>query len=96
MNLTNIAKVLGRSVASVHRVLRIGTPCHVDNRGQTKTTYNNRRYTFDMNKRNLQIRVRMWFLGLVDTIQEALDMPMIPLALIESENQTLDEDEDPA
>lgn len=98
MNLTHIASALGRSVASIHRVIRVGAPCPVDNRGQTKTAYGNRRYAFDMNKRSLRLRVRMYFLGIVDTLQEALDAQSIPLPLLKklSESTGDSEEEDPA
>ena len=98
MNLKHISEVLGRSPASVHRVLRIGNALNIDNRGQTRTTSNNRRYNHLMNRRNLRIRIRMWFHGIVDTLQEALEVRNIPLPLLKklSESSTLEEDEDPA
>ena len=98
MNLKNIAEVLGRSPASVHRVLRIGNNLNIDNRGQTRTTSNNRRYSYLMNRRTLRIRIRMWFHGIVDTLQEALEVRNIPLPLLKklSESSDSEEDEDPA
>ncbi len=98
MNMSHIAEVLGRSPASVHRVLRIGNALNIDNRGQTRTTSNNRRYNHLMNRRTLRIRIRMWFHGIVDTLQEALEVRNIPLPLLKKLNESSDseEDEDPA
>ena len=98
MNISHIATVLGRSPASIHRVIRIGSHCPVDNRGQTRTTSNNRRYNYLMNRRSLRIRIRMWFHGIVDTLQEALEVRNLPLPLLRklSESCADEDEEDPA
>ena len=96
MNIDHIAKVLGRSKASVHRVIRISGLPRIDNRGQTKNAWKVRQYDFDHMKHNLRIKVKLYLKGLVDTLDEALVIRMVPLSFFECENSDGEEDEDPA
>jgi len=95
MNMQHIATVLGRSLATIHRVtgpLKIAG--HVDNRGQSASQVNQRQYQFINSKPTIKLSVRLWLRGLVDSLAEAFDKRVIRLALSESSG---DEDpEDPA
>jgi len=96
MNISHIHDVLDRSLATIHRVTNMNRLENVDNRGQTDSEYASRQLAFSHEKKNIQIRLKLWFNDIVDTIQEAFETPMIPLALIQSENSQAEEDEDPA
>lgn len=96
MNLAHISDILGRSLATIHRVTDMLTHETVDNRGQRHTAYATRQLAFSKQVKTLRLRLKMWFTGLVDTLEEALEMNLVPLALIASENIIEEEDEEPA
>jgi len=95
MNMRHIQEVLGRSLATIHRVSSLYVHETVDNRGQKHSEYISRQNVFSRQKSILQIRLKLWFSGLADSLQEALEMPMVPLALISSENSCEDKGEEP-
>jgi IS30 family transposase len=94
MNMDQIASLLGRSLATVHRVTNLNRVGRVDNRGQCANAVNVRRYQFAMARPMIRLSLRLWLRGLVDSLSEAFDARIVKRILSESSG---DEDaEDPA
>ena len=96
MNIAHIAKILDRSLSTIHHAVSLNILEHLDNRGQSKTEAKNRNANFSFNEKALRIRIKMWLIGLCDTIKEAMQTPLAPLPLIVTENTGDEQDEDPA
>ncbi len=97
MNIAHIAELMGRSLATVHRILSMRPVDHVDNRGQTKSVYQSRTRSFALGKNLMRLQIKTWLRGLADTVTEALEDRTLTAALIRllSEISEGDEDEDP-
>lgn len=94
MNMEHIASLLGRSLATVHRVTNLNNIGRVDNRGQQANQVNVRRYQFAVSKPMMKLSLRLWLRGLVDSLSEAFDARIVKRLVSESSG---DEDaEDPA
>lgn len=98
MNISHIADLAGRSLATVHRVLSIRPIDHVDNRGQTKSVYQGRARSFAAGRALMRLQLKTWLRGFADTVIEAFEDRTLTAALIRllSENSEGEEDEDPA
>ncbi len=97
MNLAHIAELMGRSVATVHRILSLRVVDHVDNRGQTKSVYQGRTRSFALGKNLMRLEIKTWLRGLADAVTGALEDRTLTIALMKllSESSEGDEDEDP-
>lgn len=95
LNMEHIASLLGRSLATIHRVTDpLKKYASVDNRGQTVNQVNARRYQYTTSKSMVRLGVRLWLKGLVDSMQEAFDMRVIRRLVSESSGD--EDDQDPA
>ena len=72
MSVNHIAKLLGRSTASVHRVLELAG-IGGENRGKPASVHAARITAFTKQMRMLRMSLRAYFLGLVTTLREAFD-----------------------
>ena len=97
MNLTHIAELMERSVATVHRVLSLRVVDHVDNRGQTKSVYQGRARSFAAGRALMRLQIKTWLRGFADTVIEAFEDRTLTAALIRllTESSEGEEDEDP-
>lgn len=98
MNLSHIAELLDRSLATVHRVLSLRVVDAVDNRGQTKSVYQGRARSFAVGRALMRLQLKTWLRGFADTVIEAFENQALTAALMKllTENSEGDEDEDPA
>jgi IS30 family transposase len=94
MNMEQIASLLGRSLATVHRVTNLNRVGSVDNRGQCANAVNVRRYQFAMARPMMKLSLRLWLRGLVDSLSEAFDARIVKRIISESSGD--EEDQDPA
>jgi hypothetical protein len=94
MNMEQIASLLGRSLATVHRVTNLNKVGRVDNRGQSENQVNVRRYQFAIARPMIKLSLRLWLRGLVDSLNEAFDARIVKRILSESSGD--EEDLDPA
>lgn len=94
MNMEQIASLLGRSLATVHRVTNLNKVGRVDNRGQCANAVNVRRYQFAMARPMMKLSLRLWLRGLADSLNEAFDARIVKRILSESSGD--EEDQDPA
>lgn len=98
-NLAHIAETLGRSLATIHRVLEISNLSNIDNRGRKQVEARNLNTQFQQNLRIFKIQVKLWLDGYVDTIKDAMAEGVVSWTLVKqllSENSADTEDEDPA
>jgi len=88
MNIANIAKLLRRSTATVHRVLSLNPFCHLDNRGEQPNLTLSRRAAFRQQYKEFTLRLRLLFKGLIDTPRDAFESAVMTqvIASLLSEN----------
>ena len=96
MNIAHIAEVLDRSLSTIHHAASMNIHEHIDNRGQSKVVAKNRSRIFAFERLVLKTRVKMWLVGLCESLAEAMKTPVAPLPLIVTENTVDEEAEDPA
>jgi len=90
MSINIIAKLLKRSTATVHAYVK---PMKIDNRRNPPKSRTKGRNSWLSKLKTLRIKLKLYFLGVYESIQQALDDPMIPqrVLYLASENTIISE-----
>jgi len=97
LSINQIADVFDRSTSTVHSYVG---KLKYDNRRAHPTVRRNRNRQFTFMLPSLRLKIKMYFKGLFQTIEEALLCKTIPISsldwFLETENSPIEEEEDPA